>query len=84
MRFYKLNVDGSAKAHGEDARGGCIVRSWTGELLAASSHKCGNHTVLYAELRAFLDGLKLCCKLRLLNVVIEVDCMEVIKLISYS
>lgn len=80
MGIYKLNVDGTT--NGENSTGGCLIRNWEEELLVASAHKYGPFSVLYAELRALLEGLKLCHKYCISNVTVETDCLKVIQLLK--
>lgn len=62
--FPKLNVDGCSLDPSECGGGG-VIRDTQGALIAGFSTFYGWETNTMAEVRALLDGIRLCIKLQL-------------------
>jgi hypothetical protein len=77
-----LNTDGSFGANG-DAGAGSIVRNHNGEIVLSSCrHLVACRDALGAELKALLDGISLSLHWCNHPLLIEVDCLEIIKLVN--
>ncbi|GAA0144402.1 hypothetical protein LIER_04859 [Lithospermum erythrorhizon] len=69
----KLNVDGASKSSTGRSGGGGLLRDNNGEALWRFYNVYGIHLALYAELRALVDGPKMCCEKKTLQPTIETD-----------
>lgn len=65
LGFPKLNVDGCSLGNPGECGGGWVVRDTQGALIAGFSTFYGWETNTTAEVRALLDGIRLCIKLQL-------------------
>lgn len=71
--WIKLNSDGSSRNNAGSLGGGGILRDMDGNFKAAFSAHFGVGTNNGAELRAMLEGIRLCKRLSFFNVIIESD-----------
>ena len=71
--WIKLNCDGSCRGNPGNSGGGGIIRDCDGMAKAAFSSHFGNGTNNSAELKAILEGIRLCKRLLYFNVIIESD-----------
>ncbi|XP_035546597.1 ribonuclease H-like [Juglans regia] len=71
--WVKLNCDGSCRGNRGNSGGGGIIRNWNGLVKGAFSAHYGVGTNSGAEMKAILDGIRLCKRLHLSNVIIESD-----------
>ncbi|KAK3199205.1 hypothetical protein Dsin_022620 [Dipteronia sinensis] len=76
--WMKLNCDGSCRGNPGNSGGGGIIRDCHGMMKAAFSSYFGNGTNSSAELKAILEGIRLCKWLLYFNVIIESDSRLVI------
>ncbi|KAK0581732.1 hypothetical protein LWI29_017271 [Acer saccharum] len=71
--WIKLNCDGSCRGNPSNSGGGGVIRDCHGMAIAAFSSFFGNGTNNSAELKAILEGIRLCKRLLHFNVIIESD-----------
>ncbi|KAK0598914.1 hypothetical protein LWI29_000693 [Acer saccharum] len=71
--WIKLNCDGSCRGNSGNSGGGGVIRDCHGMAIAAFSSFFGNGTNNSAELKAILEGIRLCKRLLHFNVIIESD-----------
>ncbi|KAK0580059.1 hypothetical protein LWI29_035797 [Acer saccharum] len=71
--WIKLNCDGSCRGNPGNSGGGGVIRDCHGMAIAAFSSFFGNGTNNSAELKAILEGIRLCKRLLHFNVIIESD-----------
>ncbi|CAI9775522.1 unnamed protein product [Fraxinus pennsylvanica] len=75
----KLNVDGSSLGNSGQAGGGGVIRNDKGMVLAAFATNFGIASNNEAELRALLEGLKLCQHIGVFHVDVECDSKIVVE-----
>lgn len=80
----KLNVDGSSLGNPGQAGGGGVIWNDKGKLVSAISIFFGEATNNKAELRALIEGLKICHELEVYHIDIECDSLVVISWILYN
>ncbi|KAK0606889.1 hypothetical protein LWI29_005714 [Acer saccharum] len=71
--WIKLNCDGSCRGNPGNTAGGGIIRDSNGMVKGAFSTHYGDGTNDGADLKAIVDGIRLCKKLHLVNIIIESD-----------
>ncbi|KAK0598182.1 hypothetical protein LWI29_032329 [Acer saccharum] len=71
--WIKLNCDGSCRGNPGNSGGGGVIRDCHGMAIAAFSSFFGNGTNNSAELKAIMEGIRLCKRLLHFNVIIESD-----------
>ncbi|CAI9782084.1 unnamed protein product [Fraxinus pennsylvanica] len=69
----KINVDGSSLGNPDQAGGGEVIRNEKGMVLAAFATNFGIESNNEAELRATIEGLKLCQHIGAFHVDLECD-----------
>lgn len=70
---FKINLDGSSLGNLGLSGGGGVLRDHGGSLVAAFLTYFGQCSSIEAELRAALEGLKLCISLGFVHIDIECD-----------
>ncbi|OIS98250.1 hypothetical protein A4A49_62368 [Nicotiana attenuata] len=80
--YVKLNVDGCSKGNPGSARGGGIIRDHHGDLVMAFFDFYGICSNNFAEVKAVLQGIQMCCHHGLKNIVVESDSLLIINMIN--
>ncbi|CAN1325899.1 Putative ribonuclease H protein At1g65750, partial [Linum perenne] len=57
--WFTLNSDGSLYAQNRRAAAGGLIRDWVGQLVASYAANLGSCSIMRAELRGILDGMRL-------------------------
>ncbi|MQM19707.1 hypothetical protein Taro_052717 [Colocasia esculenta] len=79
----KLNVDGAFKSTSGEAGGGGIVRDQNGNMLCAFAHSYhGLNSSLAAEALAMRDGISMCCRNGISEVMIETDSHNLVQIMT--
>ncbi|KAI9191517.1 hypothetical protein LWI28_009422 [Acer negundo] len=76
--WFKLNCDGSCRGNPGSSGGGGVIRDDVGTVRGAYSAHFGHGTNNGAELRAITEGIALCKRLNLFNVIIGSDSKVVV------
>ena len=79
---FKLNIDGACNKMSKQTSGRSLIRNHHGSFLFGVCNSYGHHSVTYAELRALMDGLDLCCRKNIKPVEIETDCKELYDMVT--
>ncbi|PRQ31209.1 putative ribonuclease H-like domain-containing protein [Rosa chinensis] len=75
----KLNVDGAYLEHRKTGGVGSILRDLTGHFIAAYSTPLMHiSSALHVEFLAIREGIDLAQKMKLQQVVIEIDCLQAV------
>ncbi|XP_024190369.1 uncharacterized protein LOC112194352 [Rosa chinensis] len=81
VSFFKLNFDGSVKAHGK-AAAGFIIRDSNGRPILAGARKLGVTSVPIAEGSALKDGLLQALRYNITKIQVEGDSLLIINCIN--
>ncbi|PHU20008.1 hypothetical protein BC332_11159 [Capsicum chinense] len=80
--WLKLNTDGSSKGNSGSAGGGGIIKNSEGCFVLDFAENYGICSNNVAEVKAILQGIKICISMRLSNVIIEDDSQIIIDMIN--
>nr|POE82959.1 putative ribonuclease h protein [Quercus suber] len=82
VAWAKLNTDGSVLGSSGLAGGGGIIRDCHGEWISGFSRSIGITSSFAAECWALRDGLRLCLRLGITAVEVEVDASSVVSVLA--
>ncbi|KAL0458988.1 UNVERIFIED_CONTAM: putative ribonuclease H protein [Sesamum latifolium] len=80
--WLNLNTDGAAKGNPGPAGAGGLLRDHFGRIIFAFQEPLGTCSNVQAELKAILRGLQICKDKNLHKIWIEVDALNVIKILE--
>lgn len=80
--WVKLNSDGSSKGNPGPSGWGCILRDSAGNVLWAQAEFYGFQSIMVAETKALLNGLKRCIAEGYMRVEIEADSLALVQIIQ--
>nr|XP_027109299.1 uncharacterized protein LOC113729174 [Coffea arabica] len=80
--FVKLNVDGASLGNPGSSGGGGIVRSSSGQVIAAFSSHYEYQTNMKVAAKALFEGLKLCLALGCIHVEVEMDSLVLLNIVK--
>ncbi|XP_042958003.1 uncharacterized protein LOC122293491 [Carya illinoinensis] len=78
----KLNTDGCSLNNPGDSGAGGLLCDEQGNLIFAYSTKLGNSSSIAIEIKAILQGLKICQERRIKGVIVETDSLMVVQWFS--
>jgi len=76
-----LNTDGASKGNPGKAGGGGVIRGNTGEWIRGFGESMGSCTVMKAEIKAVLRGLKIAKSLDIQQLRVQVDSSTLVRLL---